>query len=474
MPSSYTAAQKASIAQFVSFTSVKDSVAAKHLKAQGWNVEQAVDAFALRRPLMPEFRVQLWLRELGFGQEFDFRLNPSKESRNYDHRPRLGLLGVDQSEDRGHVSTRYEYLNPKGYRSMANWNRYLSDVPEDDEQTHRRQDWIQFKQDTLNKSNFENPSEYTEAKVDCKKFDEVINDLADLVKLYRSGKSELSKVVVMIKDQLEGASNLDEELIAEIVSNDERNPVQAAETIFNDADFPPSDDEEDNEEQDSMDDPIPSIESTDVLPDSPLKDRSSFQPIRAMEGEMTVMMESHNIAENEVSEGLGISLASTQSSPLVMPLANSQAADAGLTSSHRKSEKEGEPQIESLISEALSPKRDRSPLATRTNQNQSALSPREGRTGTPVSISSLHFQGISPRDPVIFRKTMWDGGVSDKGKCRSPEDGWTDDLYGLPMSSKEARSVAAKKSEEIERSQELSCSVQKWTPQEDSDHDMVI
>ncbi|MCJ1384406.1 Scaffold-type E3 ligase [Xylographa soralifera] len=45
MPPAYTPSQKSAIAQFVSFTSVKESVAAKQLKAQGWNVEQAVDVY---------------------------------------------------------------------------------------------------------------------------------------------------------------------------------------------------------------------------------------------------------------------------------------------------------------------------------------------------------------------------------------------------------------------------------------------
>ncbi|KAI4185611.1 MAG: hypothetical protein L6R41_004014 [Letrouitia leprolyta] len=41
----YTATQKAAIQQFTGFTSAKDSVAVKHLKAQNWNIEQAVDSF---------------------------------------------------------------------------------------------------------------------------------------------------------------------------------------------------------------------------------------------------------------------------------------------------------------------------------------------------------------------------------------------------------------------------------------------
>jgi len=44
MPS-YTATQRASIAQFVSFTQSKESIAGKFLKNHGWNVEQAIDAF---------------------------------------------------------------------------------------------------------------------------------------------------------------------------------------------------------------------------------------------------------------------------------------------------------------------------------------------------------------------------------------------------------------------------------------------
>ncbi|KAL6721724.1 Scaffold-type E3 ligase [Lecanora helva] len=44
MPSTYTSSQKAAISQFVGFTSVKDSVAAKQLKSHNWNIEQAVDA----------------------------------------------------------------------------------------------------------------------------------------------------------------------------------------------------------------------------------------------------------------------------------------------------------------------------------------------------------------------------------------------------------------------------------------------
>ncbi|KAL9029835.1 MAG: hypothetical protein Q9196_001980, partial [Gyalolechia fulgens] len=44
MPS-YTPSQRSAIQQFIGFTSAKDSVAVKHLKAQSWNIEQAVDAF---------------------------------------------------------------------------------------------------------------------------------------------------------------------------------------------------------------------------------------------------------------------------------------------------------------------------------------------------------------------------------------------------------------------------------------------
>jgi len=45
MPPAYTPAQKSAIAQFVSFTQAKDSIAARHLKSHGWNVEQSVDSF---------------------------------------------------------------------------------------------------------------------------------------------------------------------------------------------------------------------------------------------------------------------------------------------------------------------------------------------------------------------------------------------------------------------------------------------
>jgi len=41
----YTTVQKTAIAQFVNFTSVKDSAAAKSLKANNWNLEQALNAF---------------------------------------------------------------------------------------------------------------------------------------------------------------------------------------------------------------------------------------------------------------------------------------------------------------------------------------------------------------------------------------------------------------------------------------------
>lgn len=45
MPAAYSPSQKAAIAQFVGFTQTKDSAAAKHLKAHGWNVERAVEAY---------------------------------------------------------------------------------------------------------------------------------------------------------------------------------------------------------------------------------------------------------------------------------------------------------------------------------------------------------------------------------------------------------------------------------------------
>ncbi|EEA28634.1 Scaffold-type E3 ligase [Talaromyces marneffei ATCC 18224] len=41
----YTGTQRHYISQFVGFTQAKDAVAAKYLRANGWNVEQAVDAY---------------------------------------------------------------------------------------------------------------------------------------------------------------------------------------------------------------------------------------------------------------------------------------------------------------------------------------------------------------------------------------------------------------------------------------------
>ncbi|CAI7641129.1 unnamed protein product [Penicillium manginii] len=41
----YSTSQKQAIAQFVNLTNSKDSVASKSLRATGWNVERAVDAF---------------------------------------------------------------------------------------------------------------------------------------------------------------------------------------------------------------------------------------------------------------------------------------------------------------------------------------------------------------------------------------------------------------------------------------------
>ncbi|KAL1961174.1 hypothetical protein VTO42DRAFT_3119 [Malbranchea cinnamomea] len=41
----YTSSQKHLIAQFTAFTNARDTVAAKFLKANGWNVERAVDAY---------------------------------------------------------------------------------------------------------------------------------------------------------------------------------------------------------------------------------------------------------------------------------------------------------------------------------------------------------------------------------------------------------------------------------------------
>ncbi|KAJ4603897.1 Scaffold-type E3 ligase [Exophiala dermatitidis] len=43
MPS-YTPSQRASISQFVNFTQAKESIAARFLKSNDWNVERALDS----------------------------------------------------------------------------------------------------------------------------------------------------------------------------------------------------------------------------------------------------------------------------------------------------------------------------------------------------------------------------------------------------------------------------------------------
>ena len=44
----------------------------------------------------------------------------------------------------------------------------------------------------------------------------------------------------------------------------------------------------------------------------------------------------------------------------------------------------------------------------------------------------------SPYDQQIFEKTSWDGSVPSRERNSSPEDGMTDDLCGLHMSTKKA------------------------------------
>ena len=60
------------------------------------------------------------------------------------------------------------------------------------------------------------------------------------------------------------------------------------------------------------------------------------------------------------------------------------------------------------------------------------------RSGTPIPDPTSQ---AAIRDPKIFVKTSWDGSVPMRERAPSPEDGLTDDLYGLTMSTKKAREL---------------------------------
>jgi hypothetical protein len=60
------------------------------------------------------------------------------------------------------------------------------------------------------------------------------------------------------------------------------------------------------------------------------------------------------------------------------------------------------------------------------------------RSGTPIPNPTSQ---AAIGDPKIFVKTSWDGSVPIRERAPSPEDGLTDDLYGLIMSTKKAREL---------------------------------
>ncbi|EEP80056.1 conserved hypothetical protein [Uncinocarpus reesii 1704] len=70
----YTSNQKQLIAQFVSFASVKDSVAAKFLKGNGWDVARAVDDYFQHNP-SPSSQAVSALNKIFDGYRGDIKVN---------------------------------------------------------------------------------------------------------------------------------------------------------------------------------------------------------------------------------------------------------------------------------------------------------------------------------------------------------------------------------------------------------------
>lgn len=433
--------------------------------------------FALRRPLMPESKVQSYLKELGFSQDFDYEVDSFGESRNFGQRTRKELLGIEGGPS--HVSTTMKYIKPRGHQ-RGEWSEYVPDVPEEKYDTQqiselqeRAQPGQKFFSDAIleqshEKTAFAGPSEDDDSK-------EIISELANFVELYRSAEFELKEVIKMIKSHLEGMPTKGYLIEIELLKLD-KTFVEAATTIWSDAcdttssssdtkspssslrssSSSSTSDEQTDQEHYTPDEAIPSIEDADNSSSSrsflqtsqsamvAFNDNRSpgHRPIKQLGHTATqgidVSATTRDQVENEKPGHEDVTLKSTQILPMAT-LPGGQGTDADWTASQRnigemRALEFSDPKPN--VSELTDSQRSRTPLTSRTNQSPHPHALETQYTGTPMSISS------SP--PQDSSHGAWDGTVICKGRQRSPELGQTDDLFGLPMLSKKARGLGTR------------------------------
>lgn len=442
--------------------------------------------FAMRRPLMDERSFRMGLTELGVLPDFDVADTRYGNTR-LDRKLRDVIRGRGWDLQGSHVSSSMGYLKPVGAH-LGDWKDEIKNVSEVEEHTIQVLQSLErpeIKEGGLNDRTLDWPQEKPDTKKDepnDRRVDDIISELTFFIELFRSGHIGLPQTITMIKDQLEGIKMQDQELIEDVLTNTEKDPVQAAGLIWDDAmDQSSSSSENDGEHAlrssddkaadqavDVVHQGIAFMKSTNGLSRSPPDNRPDKQPERAMTQGTQGAARANNKVENDApvkfcvldvppnipSEFLSAFPANIHHDVLSSGITRASfmtnttqggAMQTIRSTNHRTHDQEVVPGLFEptlMNKEPPSAQGDPTPLTSRTNQLSTAFAARTQCESTSAPGSVLPTRETPPREPILYKTFMWDGNVTRHGRKRSPEDGWTDDLGGLLLSSKTARRLA--------------------------------
>ena len=439
--------------------------------------------FAMKRPIMDQMKLHIVLLDMKIQPDFGTRDDRYGNTRE-DEKGRMLLRG--KKDRRGsHVSTSMGHLKPAGAR-LEDWRDEISYI----RTTHEAQgqllqpDRIQIanehdeSEEELNtlrgmqeSSNFENNVK-SEAKI--------IEELTLYIELYRSGEVDLHWLVGMVMESMKGVP-VDPEAIEESANDLEISPVQAATELLE-----------------------ATITCIVALPIEQPDQMSIAEKHSAKEEEIEASLKLQNLVERwqqfrkfeganerdaEVIEEITVYIQLYRSDKLDLPwvidmIKDSMAGisvDTGLIEAKvldyrispaqaakyvwedaiasddpvliQSREREGQAKA-SDNGKAIDVESQPSPLTVDASQEiDSSLTSMTNRAPVKDNSDMLNRRNASakpkvetkstlPGIPVIWTENDWDGKIPRNERISSPEDGMTDDLYGIPMPSTLARRLA--------------------------------
>ena len=270
-----------------------------------------------------------------------------------------------------------------------------------------------------------------------------IGEITNIVNMFRSNVFTIAHAVKAIEECLAGLTSYSED-IEDILTDYARDPTEAALLIWGDAcDNTEDEDEDENECQKQKYAYASGFKR--LTPNEPVQEHERPTWTGLTDGRVT--LRARHTVEDDATRTMGPTMsppAVPHSKPEYMSHENpterspcgpppSDFIGQGRPTTIKKRPPNHDAEARNIRADT--------PMLVLNSSVATSSETRDQRLRTPMPDPTSAASTGPAYDPHIFVKTTWDGSVSSLERYPSPEDGVTDDLCGLLMSTKKAREL---------------------------------